>query len=118
MTHYKGDIHQWLHLHLQSTHNEQSLPFNAVALIFLFKDKIFHHSHLQCQLCLLDYNEHDNLQKMASSLSTPHLDRLFIQWNNAVYKMNYWVHTAGRFRVTSVLGRVPATFLPAIRWRK
>ena len=28
-------------LNLQNTYNEQSLPFNVVALIFLFKEKIF-----------------------------------------------------------------------------
>ena len=33
-----------------------------------------------------------------------------IQWNNTVYGMNYLVHTAGRYRVISILGRVHAAF--------
>ena len=41
---------------LQRWPKVQSLILNAVALIFLFKDKIFPYSHLQCQLCLLDLN--------------------------------------------------------------
>ena len=45
-THYKADMHQWLHLHLQTTYNEQSLAFNIVALTFLFTDQNLHHSHL------------------------------------------------------------------------
>ena len=54
---------QWLYLHLQSTHNEQSLPLNAVALIFLFKDKIFPPFSFTIPTLLPDYNQHDNLQK-------------------------------------------------------
>ena len=47
---------------------------------------------------------------MENSLSTPHLDRLLIQWDNAVYRMNYWICTGGRYRATSILGRVHAAF--------
>ena len=32
------------------------------------------------------------------------------QWNNTVYRMNYWVHTAGRYRTTFILGRVYVAF--------
>ena len=80
-----------------------------MALIFLFKDKIFLHSHLQCQLCLLDCNM-TFYKKMENSLPTLHLDRLFSQWNNTIYRMNYWVHTAGGYRATAVIGSVHATF--------
>ena len=38
------------------------------------------------------------------------LDRLFSLWNNAIYHMNYWVHTAGTYRATTILGGVHATF--------
>ena len=85
------------------------MTVNAVALIYLFKDKNLHHSHLQCKLQLPDYNQCKSLE-MENSLSTPHLDRLFIQWNNAVYQMNCWVHTAGRYRGTSILRRLHAAF--------
>ena len=54
MQHYIENTHQWLHFHLQSTYNEQSLPFNAVALIFLLKNKILSPlHHLQYQHYLL-----------------------------------------------------------------
>ena len=95
MTHYKEDTHQWLHLHLQSTHNELSLPFNAVALIFLFKNII-----------LSSFIIH----KMENPLFTPHLDELFNLWNNAVCHMNYWVHEAAWYRSTSIIERVHAVF--------
>ena len=68
-------MHQWLDLHLQSTHNEQSLTFNAVALIFLYKDKIFPNSHLYCQLCLLHYNMTFS-NKMENSLTSPCLGQI------------------------------------------
>ena len=47
---------------------------------------------------------------MENSLSTPCQDRLVIKWNNTVYKMSYWVHTAGRYRATSILERVYSVF--------
>ena len=107
---YKGDMHQWLHLHLQSIHHEQSLTFNTVALIFLFKDKkIF---------CTLTYNAYSDCQttshhsfwKMENSFFTPCLDKLFGLWNNALHWMNYWVCTAGRYRAMSILGWVHLAF--------
>ena len=39
-----------------------------------------------------------------------YLDTLFIQWNNTVYRMNYWVCTAGIYMAMDVLGRVHTTF--------
>ena len=64
---------------------------------------------LQCQLCLLDYNM-AFYSRMENSQSTLHLARLFLQWNTAVYRMNYWVCRAGRHRPMSVLERVHAAF--------
>ena len=46
---------------------------------------------------------------MTALTSTTCIDRLFIQWNNTVYQMNYWVPTGGRYRAISILGRVHAT---------
>ena len=40
----------------------------------------------------------------------PCLHRVVIQWNNAIYRMNYWVCTAGRYRATSILRRGHAAF--------
>ena len=101
MTPYKDDTHQWLHFHLQSTHNKQSLPLNAITLIFLYKNKIFPISHLQCQLCLLDclLLQH-TFFKMENPLFSPCLDELISLWNNAVCQMNYWVCAAGIYRST------------------
>ena len=48
--------------------------------------------------------------KMESSLFIPCLDKLFNLWNNVVHQMNYWVHTAGRYRAISIIGRVHAAF--------
>ena len=106
-THLKG-----LHLHLQSTHNEQSLVLNAVALIFLYKTKLFptvsYNAYSDCQITM----QHSFWKKkMKNSFFTPCLDRLYNLWNNTVHGMNYWVHKAGRYRVTSILGRVYAAFL-------
>ena len=47
---------------------------------------------------------------MGNSLFTPNLDRLFILWNEAIHQMSYRVHTAGRHRATSILGRFHAAF--------
>ena len=47
---------------------------------------------------------------MENSLFTPGLDEFFKLWNNALYQMNYWVLTAGRYRSTSILERVHKAF--------
>ena len=108
MTHYKGDMHQWLYLLLQSPHNEQSWPLT-----------LWHSSsYLRTEISItLIYNANSDCQITTHMIIfgngkffTPHLDRFFIQWNNAVYQINYWVNTAGRYRATSILGRVHAAF--------
>ena len=43
---------------------------------------------------------------MQNSLSTQCLDRLLTKWNNTVYRMKYFILTAGRYRATSILVRV------------
>ena len=48
--------------------------------------------------------------KMENPLFTLHLDELFNMWNNALCQMNYWVHTAGRYRSTSILEKVLNSF--------
>ena len=48
--------------------------------------------------------------KMENSIFTSCLDRLFSLWNNAVHCINFWVHTAGTYRATSILGRVHTAF--------
>ena len=48
---------------------------------------------------------------MENSLFTPHLDKLFKLWNNALCQMNYWDHTAGRCRSTSILEGVHRAFI-------
>ena len=113
MTHYQEDMHQWLHLHLQSTHNEQSLPLNAVACIFLFKDKkkSFPISFTMPTLpARLPATLQHAFFKMENSLFTPHLDDLFNLWNNTVCQMNYWVCAAGRYSSTSMLERFHKAF--------
>ena len=103
---------QWLHLHLQNTHNDQPLPLNTVALIFLFKDK--HLSPFSFKMPTLPATLPARLQhtffKMENSQSIMCLDRLFLHSNTTVYRMNYWVHAARRHRATCVLGRVHAGF--------
>ena len=47
---------------------------------------------------------------MENSLFTLCLDELFSLWNNVVHYMNYWVHTAVRYKTIFILGRVHATF--------
>ena len=50
------------------------------------------------------------LRKIENFLFTPCLEELFSEWNNTVQPMRFWVHTAGRYRATSILGRVHAAF--------
>ena len=48
--------------------------------------------------------------EMENSIFASCLDRLFSLWNNAIHCMNFWVHTAGTYRVMSILGRLHAVF--------
>ena len=48
--------------------------------------------------------------KMENSLFTRHLNELFNLWNNTACQMNYWVHTTGRYRSTSILEKVHKAF--------
>ena len=48
--------------------------------------------------------------KMEYSTFTLQLDRLYSLWNNAIHCKNFWVHTAGTYRATVILGRVHTTF--------
>ena len=110
MAHYKEDV-SITACTSSSTHNEQPLPLNIVALIFLFKYRIFPLSHLKHQICLLDclLLQHAFF-KMENSLFTPCLDELFNPWNNGVCQMNYWVHTAVKYRSTPIIERVHKAF--------
>ena len=100
-----------MHLHLQSTHNEQSLHLNAVALIFLFLDKIPPITFIMSTLpARLPATLQHTFFKMENFLFTPHLDELFNLWNNIVNQMNYWVHTAVGYRSTSIFERVHSAF--------
>ena len=47
---------------------------------------------------------------MENPLFTPGFNELFNLWNNAVCQMNYWVYTAGRYRLTSILEQVHEAF--------
>ena len=47
---------------------------------------------------------------MENSTFTSQLDRLFSIWNNAVHCINLWVCAAGKYRLTSILGRVHTAF--------
>ena len=66
----------------------------------------------------LTYNAYSDCQitsqysfwKMENSVFTLHLDKLFSLRNNSVHQMNYWVHTGGRYRAMSIIGRVHAAF--------
>ena len=88
------------------------MPLKAVALIFLFKD--INLSPFSFTMPTLPDNLPATLKhaffKMENSLSTLCLDKLFLQWNTAVHRMNYCVCTAGRHRATSPLGRMHAAF--------
>ena len=86
-------------------------PLTLWHLSSYLRTKCFPLSQLQCQLCLLDWLllQH-TFFKMENSLFTPHLDKLFNLWNNAVHWMNYWVYTAGRSRYTSILEKVHKAF--------
>ena len=48
--------------------------------------------------------------EMENSTFTSQLDIIFSLWNNAVHHMSFWVHTAGTYRATSILGRVHSAF--------
>ena len=47
---------------------------------------------------------------MENSLFTPDLDELFNLCNNAVFKMDYWVHAGGKYSSTSILKKVCKAF--------
>ena len=89
VAYYKQDMHQWLHLNVQSIHYEQSLTLNTVALIFLFKEKIFttltYNAYSDCQIIL----QH-SFWKMENSLFTPYLNKLFRLWSNAYTAWTIW----------------------------
>ena len=68
------------------------------------------HSHLQSLCWLLDHIT-TFFGKIENSLFAPCLDRLFNLWNNAVCRMNYWVHIAGKYRATSTLGKSSCSIL-------
>ena len=53
---------------------------------------------------------HHAFFKMENSLFTPCLDELFNLWNNVVCQMNYWLCTAGRYILTSILEGVHKAF--------
>ena len=87
------------------------MPLNAVALILLFKDKIFPlfsftTPTLTAKLPAIT----THILQDGKSFFTPHLDELFNLWNNTVCKMNYWVCMAGRYRPTSIPEEVHKAF--------
>ena len=77
---------------------------------FCIKTKIIQHSHLQCQLYLLDCLLQHRFFKMKNSLFIPLLDEFFNLLSNVVCQLNYWVYTTERYRSTSILGRVDKAF--------
>ena len=96
-------------LNYQSTLHEQSLTFNTVAHIFLFKDKyiptLTYNVYSQCQITSQHY-----FWKMKNSVFNPCLDELFSLLNNTMHQMHYLVCTAGRYRAMSIFGRVHTAF--------